>query len=276
MSDALLDVAGVTVRAGQRTLLSQVSFQARAGERLALLGPNGAGKSTLMRVLAGDLSPDAGAVSLHGRSLRHWPLAELARRRSVMLQHTPVGFPVRADEVVALGLPGRRHGNAGDPLVGELLARFGVAHLRGRAWPSLSGGEQQRVHLARVLAQIWDTPGPRLLLLDESTSALDPAQQYRVLEQLAVLAEQGDYLIVLVCHDLNLANAFASRVLMLDQGRLLADDGPCRVLTPERLAAVYGLRSRWLEHPDGPVLHVEGALPDMAAEGAPAAVGPGA
>ncbi|QJX01788.1 hypothetical protein HML84_04545 [Alcanivorax sp. IO_7] len=100
-----------------------------------------------------------------------------------------------------------------------------------------------------------------MLLLDESTSALDPARQYRVLEELAALAEQGDYLIVLVCHDLNLANAFASRVLMLDQGRLLADDVPARVLTPERLAAVYGLRSRWLTHPDGPVLHVEGALP---------------
>ena len=174
---------------------------------------------------------------------------------------------VVADEQQALlgpapldDVPGRRHGNAADPLVGELLARFGVAALRARAWPSLSGGEQQRVQLARVLAQVWDTPGPRLLLLDESTSALDPARQYRVLEELAALAEQGDYLIVLVCHDLNLANAFASRVLMLDQGRLLADDVPARVLTPERLAAVYGLRSRWLTHPDGPVLHVEGAL----------------
>lgn len=260
MNDALLNVAGVTVRAGDRTLLSEVSFLARAGERLALLGPNGAGKSTLMRALAGDLIPDAGTVALQGRPLTHWSVAELARRRSVMMQQTPVGFPVRADEVVALGLPGRRHGNATDPLVGELLARFGVASLRARAWPSLSGGEQQRVQLARVLAQVWDTPGPRLLLLDESTSALDPARQYRVLEELAALAEQGDYLIVLVCHDLNLTNAFASRVLMLDRGRLLADDAPARVLTPERLAAVYGLRSRWLTHPDGPVLHVEGAL----------------
>ncbi|MEO1902088.1 MAG: heme ABC transporter ATP-binding protein [Alcanivorax sp.] len=260
MNDALLNVAGVTVRAGDRALLSEVSFQARAGERLALLGPNGAGKSTLMRALAGDLTPDAGTVTLQGRPLPDWPLAELARRRSVMLQHTPVGFPVRVDEVVSLGLPGRRQGNAGDALVGQLLDRFGVAHLRGRAYPSLSGGEQQRVHLARVLAQVWDTPGPRLLLLDESTSALDPAQQYRVLATLAALAEQGDYLIVLVCHDLPLAHAFASRVLMLDQGRLLADDTPARVLTPERLAAVYGLRSRWLDHPDGPVLHVEGAL----------------
>ncbi|MFP1682937.1 heme ABC transporter ATP-binding protein [Alloalcanivorax sp. C16-1] len=267
MSEVLLEVTNVTVKAGERTLLSDITFQARAGERLALLGPNGAGKSTLMRALAGDLTPDAGAVTLRGRPLPDWPLAKLARRRSVMLQHTPVGFPVRVDEVVALGLPGRRHGNAGDALVGQLLDRFGVAHLRGRAYPSLSGGEQQRVHLARVLAQVWDTPGPRLLLLDESTSALDPAQQYRVLETLSGLAEQGGFLIVLVCHDLALAGAFASRVLMLDQGRLLADDLPARVLTPERLARVYGLRSRWLEHPDGPVLHVEGALPRSGVEG---------
>ncbi|QJX01789.1 ATP-binding cassette domain-containing protein [Alcanivorax sp. IO_7] len=119
MNDALLNVAGVTVRAGDRALLSEVSFQARAGERLALLGPNGAGKSTLMRALAGDLTPDAGTVRLGGRPLTDWPVAELARRRSVMMQHTPVGFPVRADEVVALGLPGRRHGNAADPLVGS-------------------------------------------------------------------------------------------------------------------------------------------------------------
>lgn len=261
MTEPLLSVEGLTVSAGEQVLLSDIRFQARPGERLALLGPNGAGKSTLLRALAGDLIPDTGSVTLRGRPVAEWPVAELARHRAVMMQHTPVGFPVRADEVVALGLPGRRQGDARDPLVGELLDGFGVGHLRGRAWPSLSGGEQQRVHLARVLAQIWDTPGPRLLLLDESTSALDPAQQYLTLEKLAALAEQGDYLIVLVCHDLALAGAFASRVLMLDQGRLLADDRPARVLTPERLAEVYGLRSRWLDHPDGPVLHVDGALP---------------
>ncbi len=156
MSEVLLSVAGLTVRAGDRTLLSNIAFQARPGERLALLGPNGAGKSTLMRALAGDLHPHAGTVTWRGRPAHQWPVAELARQRAVMMQHTPVGFPVRADEVVAVGLPGRRHGNARDPLVGELLDWLGVAHLRGRDYPSLSGGEQQPVHLARVLAQVWD------------------------------------------------------------------------------------------------------------------------
>lgn len=259
---SVLSVQELTVRAGSRCLLDRVGFQLAAGERLVVLGPNGAGKSTLMKALAGDLKPDGGSLHFLDRPLRAWPAARLARRRAVMMQQTSMGLPIRVDEVVALGLPGRRHGNAGDPLVGALLDWFGVVSLRARTFMSLSGGEQQRVHLARVLAQVWDTPGPRLLLLDESTSALDPAQQYLTLEKLAALARAGDYTVVLVCHDLALAAAFASRVLMLDGGRLVADGHPGSVLSPRRLAQVYGLDSCLIERPEGSVLHIKGALGD--------------
>ncbi|KAF0807159.1 hemin importer ATP-binding subunit [Alcanivorax xiamenensis] len=260
MNEPLLRIHNLSVHAAGRALLREVNFSARAGECVALLGPNGAGKSTLLRALSGVAPVARDTVWLRGRSLENWSAGELARFRAVMSQQSSVAFPIRADEVVALGLPGRRAGNLHDPLVGELLEWLEVAPLRARAYPSLSGGEQQRVQLARVLAQIWDAEGPRLLLLDESTSALDPAQQYLTVEKLSALAAGGDCLVVLVCHDLALAGAFASRVLMLQDGVLVADGTPDKVLSPRRLAEVYGLDSCRVDLDTGTSLHIHGAL----------------
>ncbi|MEY1661707.1 heme ABC transporter ATP-binding protein [Isoalcanivorax beigongshangi] len=260
MTAPLLDIRNLSLSVGDKQLLRDIDFSVNAGECLALLGPNGAGKSTLLHALSGGASTVRDRIWLRGRSLAQWSGAELARFRAVMSQHTTVAFPIRVDEVVALGLPGRRGGNVRDPLVASLLEWLEVAHLRSRAYPSLSGGEQQRVQLARVLAQLWDASGPRLLLLDESTSALDPAQQYLTVEKLASLAATGDWSVVLVCHDLSLASSFASRVLMLQQGRLVADGSPDTVLTAQRLAQVYGLDCCRLPLEGRSSLHIKGAL----------------
>ncbi|MBZ2188545.1 heme ABC transporter ATP-binding protein [Alcanivorax sp. JB21] len=228
------------VRNGQR-LLNNVSLRVHAGERVMLLGPNGAGKSTLLRVLSGEWAAQSGDIRLCGEPLAALPLAVLARRRAVMPQQVTLSFPMLAEEVVAQGLPGREAGNSAHPSVAPQMAWCDVGHLAGRLYTSLSGGEQQRVQLARVLVQLRAMSGERLLLLDEATSALDPAQQYRLMSQLAALAQQENTALIMACHDLSLAAAYGSRILLLADGECVADGPPESVLTKDNLASVYGL-----------------------------------
>jgi len=266
MNAALLTLSQLRYRAGGRYLLDDITALANAGELIALLGPNGAGKSSLIKVLAREFSDYGGDVLLQGTSLKQWRGPALAGMRAVMPQHTTVAFPFAAAEVVALGLPGRHSGNASHPVVTQLMRWLQVEHLAWRFYSSLSGGEQQRVQLARVLTQLWFTKGPKLLLLDECTSALDPAQQYRVMAVLARLAQRGDFCVVVACHDLALAASFATRVWMLDHGRLVADGTPAQVLQRERLESVYGIATEVQLHSARPVIHIKGcseSIPEL-------------
>lgn len=266
--DTMLELHQVGLQVGGRKLLQDICVQAAAGEMIALLGPNGAGKSSLLRVLAREYRHSHGEVHLAGRPMASWRGAELARRRAVMPQHTPVSFPFAADEVVALGLPGALSGRTDHPAVSNLMRALQVEHLARRFYADLSGGEQQRVQLARVLAQLWLTSGPKLLLLDECTSALDPAHQHRIMALLAGLARRGDFCVIAACHDLSLAATCASRIWLMEQGRLVADGTPAQVLQPERLEQVYGIRAR-VEPGHPPRVYVEGCN-----ETAPALVWP--
>ncbi|WP_111656001.1 heme ABC transporter ATP-binding protein [Isoalcanivorax indicus] len=258
----------VLVRGGQR-LLNAVSLRVQAGEVVMLLGPNGAGKSTLLRALAGEWAVQSGDIRLGGEALTGLSLVALARRRAVMPQQVTLSFPMRAEEVVAQGLPGREAGDAGHPSVAAQMAWCDVGHLAGRLYNSLSGGEQQRVQLARVLVQLRAMPGERLLLLDEATSALDPAQQYRLVAQLALLAQQENTALIMACHDLSLAAAYGSRILLLAHGACVADGPPESVLTEENLAAVYGLDA--CLDTRGPLrqVRVRGAYPSSRASAQP-------
>ena len=149
---------GIGVRAGDAHLLRDVSLAVEPGEVVAVVGPNGAGKSTLLRVLAGDVRPNSGAVSMLGRPLAAWSLLERARRRAVLEQESGIAFPFTVAEVVRMGRS--PHHGALDPgadaqAVAGSLAAVSCGHLADRGFASLSGGERQRVQLARVLAQIW-------------------------------------------------------------------------------------------------------------------------
>lgn len=258
MRAALLTLEELSCRAGGRYLVDTVTATVSAGEFVALLGPNGAGKSSLLRVLAREYRYCDGKVRLAGRELSEWAGPPLARRRAVLPQQSHVTFPFAAAEIVAMGLPGRVNGQAGHPLVNGLLRWLQVDHLAWRDYRSLSGGEQQRVQLARVLAQLWLSSGPKLLLLDECTSALDPAQQHRVMGMLASLAWRGDFAIIAACHDLALAATHASRIWLMDHGRLVADGAPEQVLNSERLERVYGVRAEIRRTAGHPVIHVQG------------------
>jgi iron complex transport system ATP-binding protein len=233
--------------AGGATLLDDVSLAVERGEVVALLGPNGAGKSTLLRALCGELSPAAGDVHLEGRSLSGWSPRERAARLGVLPQASRLVFPFTAEQVALLGRTphvARRESARDREIAGLALRRAGVGALARRDYLRLSGGEQQCVQLARVLAQVWDAPaqGSRYLLLDEPTASLDLRLQHALLGLTRQLAGQGFGLLVSL-HDLNLAAQYADRIALLCGGRLLADGAPPQVLSAERIRRVWGVEA---------------------------------
>lgn len=247
-----VELRGVSLTVDGRPLLSDVYLAVRPGELVALIGPNGAGKSTALSVLAGDVTPDTGTATIDGRPLSRIRVQELGRLRSVLLQHKGVSFSYPVREVVAMGrMPWSRRaagaagaaGASGDEIVAAALASTDTAHLADRDVTTLSGGELARVSLARVLAQRC-----RVVLLDEPTDALDIGHQEQVLALAAGLAADGAAVLA-VLHDLNLAAAYADRVVLLADGRVIADGPPRAVLTGERLSAVYGHPVETVDHP---------------------------
>ena len=265
----MLAAYDLTVRAGHATLLAGVSAAVVPGQVLAVVGPNGAGKSTLLRALAGDRTPDDGEVRLGGRPLAAWRPLELARRRAVVLQHAALDFAFTAMEVVLLGRAphaGRVSRSRDLAIAAAALTAADAAPLRARAYTTLSGGERQRVHFARALAQIWDAGAgrarcaergeggaaaaeARYLLLDEPTAALDLAHQHRTLQRLRDWSRRGVGVLV-VLHDLNLAAAYADRVLVLSRGRAVALGAPAEALRADLIAQVFGVEVLLAAHPE--------------------------
>ena len=220
-------------------LLDGISLEIAPGRISALLGRNGSGKSTLVRILSGYLKPDSGTVTLDGRPVSAWTPAERVRRLAVVQQHVPVpltDYTVR--ETVAMGfggvsrLSGALTSDQSDRL-DRTLEILDLAELADRPCGTLSGGERQRVFTAAALA-----PSPGLLLLDEPTSAADPAVTRKIVSLLRTLAPEVGILIV--THDLQLALDCAGYVMLLHAGRIAAAGAPADVLTPETLEPVYG------------------------------------
>ena len=242
----MLQGRNISVRIGERTLLDGVSLTLAPGEVVALAGPNGAGKSTLLRVLAGDLTPTGGEVTLDGRPLARYRARELALRRAVLPQQTLMQFAFTAREVVAMGRhphDTRRDAPDDEAIIAAALLRTETAPLAERAYPSLSGGEQGRVSLARVLAQ--EAPS---LLLDEPTAALDLRHQQAVMAIARELAREGATVLA-VLHDLNLAAAYADRIALMHAGRLVADGPPWQTLTEPLLTDVFACPIAVTPHP---------------------------
>lgn len=245
----VLSVNNVSVSLERSRIVDGIDCQLKAGELLMLLGPNGAGKSTLLKAISGDI-PYGGSVTLSGKELGQWRPERLARQRAVMPQRVEVNFPLTVEEVVRLGRPQTVSGGS-DPVVDHLMSELDIGHLRQRLVPGLSGGEQQRLQLARVLAQIIDSSGDRVLLLDECTSALDPAHQQMVLDLVRRLARDEGMAVLAIAHDLNLAAQFADRLLVMKAGCLIHQGSAREVLTPDLLEAVYGFAARVIELEEG-------------------------
>ena len=238
--NAVIEARALGRRAGRATLLDGVGLTVAAGEMVAVIGPNGAGKSTLLRLLSGDLRPSAGEVRLKQRDIGSFTPRELAARRAMLSQHINVTFPFTVEEVVLMGAGERSLREAG-PLVDAALDEVGLVHFRERQLPTLSGGEQQRAHFARVLVQLAcgeAEHGPGLLLLDEPTSSLDLRHQIDLVEAARRRAAAGTAIIAIL-HDLNLAIRFADRLIVLNGGRLVADGPRAEIVTREIIRDIF-------------------------------------
>jgi iron complex transport system ATP-binding protein len=231
-----------------RPIVNQASLTVEPGEILAVLGPNGAGKSTLFKILSGDTSCKHGHVSYNGTAIQGLKPAQLAEIRAVMPQHSSVNFPFSAQEVVELGLTTIKPKNPA-LILDEVMELTQTKHLAKQAFHSLSGGEKQRVQLARVLVQIWEQkPFPRYLLLDEPTSSLDIAQQHGVLGILRKLKARNIGVLIIL-HELNLAAQYADRIALLKKGNLAACASVPEVMQEQLLSEVFDYPVEVFPHP---------------------------
>jgi iron complex transport system ATP-binding protein len=236
----ILEAEGLTVRypAAPRPALDGVSCQVGASELVAVAGPNGSGKTTLVRALSGLVQPEAGAVRVQSRALGEWGRSELARVLAVVPQREEIVFPLRVDEAVMLGRYARlgslaAPGAADRAAVRSALERCDADTLAARSIDALSGGEWQRVRLARALAQ-----EPAVLVLDEPTASLDVRHEMELLELIRRLVDQGLAGLV-ITHELNLAARYADRILLLSEGRVVAEGTPPEVLVESTLSRVF-------------------------------------
>jgi iron complex transport system ATP-binding protein len=239
----MIEVSHLSVRLSGKTVVDDVSFIARPGELTAICGPNGSGKTTTVKALSGELSHH-GSVSLNGSGiggLAAWPLAMM---RGVLPQASTISFPFTVREIVAMGLTAGRnsHPEQAGRIAAEALAAVDLAGFEGRFYQELSGGEQQRVQLARVLCQIPEPSvdgRPCWLLLDEPVSSLDISHQLTIMTLARTFCKRGGGVIA-VMHDLNLTALFADRMVLLKAGRLAAAGPVKEVLTDECLESVFG------------------------------------
>ncbi|AUG54471.1 heme ABC transporter ATP-binding protein [Thalassospira marina] len=265
-----------------RTLLHDVSLVVHPGEVLAVMGPNGAGKSTLLKVLSGEVTPSRGDVLQNGRNIADIPAIKLAQERAVMPQAASMAFPFAVRDVVMLGrAPFRKISSAryDASLTGKALELADITHLAAHAYPSLSGGEKQRVHLARALVQLWGMTGEsegdgdgqeqseqteqtnqpaqitrsnsRFLLLDEPTAGLDIAHQQALLNVARAEAQQNGVGVLVILHDFNQVTAYADRVVLLKRGAVFATGAVGDVMHPALLSDLFESPVRAVPDPDG-------------------------
>ncbi|MYN02548.1 ATP-binding cassette domain-containing protein [Pseudoduganella sp. DS3] len=234
----LLQLDGATARLGAKHF-GPFNLSLRAGERIAVLGPSGAGKSTLLRMMTGELPCAQGTVSFEQQDLRRWPKAALARRRAVLPQGSDVAYGLLVELVIGLGRVALASDPQGERIVREAATLARAGHLLGRTYDTLSGGEQARVQLARIFAQLWDAEAG-LVLVDEPLAALDPGLQFDLLESMDAFAAQRGHAVLAILHDINHAMLAFDRLLLVADGQLVGDLAADVGALPA-LEALYGI-----------------------------------
>ena len=233
----------LVISRGRRAIIRNVSLRAQGGEFLALIGANGAGKSTLLTALAGLLVPDAGAIRINDRALSSFSRVEIARRRAYLPQNPRCEWPISVERLIALGLTPTLPAFGGLPpafeaRITEMLTQWDLLPQRDQPATTLSGGELARSMLARAL--VGD---PDILIADEPISGLDPKHALETLARLRSLAQAGK-LVIISIHDLTLAARYATRLVVIDRGRIAADGPPGEILTPTLLRSVFEVEGR--------------------------------
>ncbi len=253
-----LVASNVTIVRGRRRIVDSASLTLNAGELTILAGPNGAGKTTLARAMAGVIAA-AGPVAFDGVSLRDLPPRARARAISYLPQGHEFHWPMRVDGIVALGRephadPFSQQSATDRAAVARAMEATAVAEFSSRLISTLSGGERARVAIARALAT-----EASVLIADEPTASLDERHQLIVMDLLQRIAHDGAAVLAII-HDLALAMRFADRVVVMNDGVIVANDTPSLALTPDRIAQVFGISVNRVETPDGPLLIPSRAL----------------
>lgn len=262
----MIEAQDVSVSIGGKRIVANIDFAMRPGELAAIVGPNGSGKTTFLKALSGELGY-GGRIAINGRDLAAMKPAEAASARAVLPQATSLSFPFTVHEIVRLGLVGGRSGvlpGEDARLPERALARVDLEGFAGRFYQELSGGEQQRAQLARVLCQVWAPVldgRPRYLFLDEPVSSLDIKHQLIIMNIARDFAARGGGVIAIL-HDLNLAAMYADRIFVMHRGRLAATGSPREVLEDGLIEKVFGCRLRVGVLPSGDMPFV---LPQSAA-----------
>jgi iron complex transport system ATP-binding protein len=249
----MLSAKNITYKIGDKTLLDNVSVDFAAGQLNLIIGPNGAGKSTLVKLLCHQIKPSTGIIHYAGKDVNSYSVRELACMRAVLSQNIDLAFPLNVAEVVLMG---RNPHFSGQPKARDIKACteamqfFDVFDMADRNYITLSGGEKQRVHFARVLAQIWYPVDGQLryLILDEPLTFLDVHYQFDFMRKIKKLLESTDLVVIGVVHDLNLAAKFAHQITLLHDGKVLANGDKHAVLSKENIKIAYRLE---------PVIHHE-------------------
>jgi iron complex transport system ATP-binding protein len=245
---------GVSVRLGGTTILDHLSLEIAAGSWVSMIGPNGAGKTTVLRCITGAV-PYQGTVQIGSAGVAELQVREVARMVAIVPQHPTLPEGMRVVDYVLLGRTPHRGSMTSESehdllLVGQVLETLDLERFADRDVATLSGGELQRVVIARALAQ--DTP---ILLLDEPTTALDIGAQQEVMELIDRLRSQRELTVLSAMHDLNVAGQFTERIVLVSGGRVVADGAPGDVLTPELIDRHYGATVR-VEEDEGRVVVV--------------------
>lgn len=253
----------VVVRRSGNTILDNVSLEIPDGELTIVLGQNGAGKSTLLQTLAGGVVPDSGDVFFNEKPVRLLSPRALARSRAVLMQSTHSVFDFTVEETVLLGRTpwiDAAETRADREVVTNVLRLVGLENFASRRLSTLSGGERQRVQIARTFAQGITTTGtPTAFFLDEPLVALDFRHRFEIMQNLVQLARAGNAVFT-VLHDLNLSLRFADNVVVMRAGKIELTGTPQNVLTPENLAAIFGVRAEIIRNSAGAFVHILGEI----------------
>jgi iron complex transport system ATP-binding protein len=248
----MLTASNISFSVGNKGLISNISIPFAPAKLHLIIGPNGAGKSTLVKVLARFLRPQTGKVEYEGVDVYHLGEVNLAKRRAVLSQAVDIVFPLTVREVVMMGrYPhfSARPGPLDQRIVDEVMAHMDITEFSHRDYQTLSGGERQRVNFARVLTQLWNEPlglhdaghSCRYLFLDEPLTFLDIRHQIDFMKKIRKFADARDVVTVGVVHDLNLAAQFADQIVLLNEGRVIANGTASEVLTGDRIEEVFGV-----------------------------------
>jgi len=243
----MIEAKDISYSIGKKKLVSKVSFQVQSGELLAVIGANGAGKSTLLKLLCKEIQGSSGEILIRNKPIEQYKLDALAKFRSVLAQNNTISVSFRVQELIMMGRYPHfeNHPTEEDArIVKAVMEETGVTEFANRDYNTLSGGEQQRVQLARVIAQIYDQPNG-LLFLDEPTNGLDLLYQQQILSLARNLADRG-YCVISILHDINYASRYANKVLMLKQGETIAFGEPREVISCENIHQAFNIHVKLL------------------------------